>query len=144
MAKKLANNYRLYIQSTTAGTYNEIKGQGNLSIARQAGTIDLTSKSDAPYGLSAPGLRTVTVSCAVIPDLPDATGYTRAETLSNDPTTPSELYQIRKAPYATPGDVVFQAAMYTNISSTNLNQNEGVAVSIELSLAAAPTVDTLA
>lgn len=142
MAKKLGNNYRLFVQSATVGTFNEIKGQGNLKIARQTGSIDLSTKSDAPYGLAAPSSKAVTVTCAILPDLPDANGYTRVETISNDPLTPAELYQIRKAPFAT-GDVVFAASMYSTLSDTDFDLNAGVGTSLSLSLAAVPTVDTL-
>lgn len=145
MAKKLGNNYRLYVKAASpATTFGEVKGQGNLAITRQAGTIDLSSKSDAPYGMSAPGLRSVSISCACLPDLPDTAGYGRVETLSTDPTTPAEVYQIRKAPFADPADVVFEASMYSNISTTSMNMNEGTGVSIDLTLAAAPTKDQLA
>lgn len=145
MAKGLANNYRLWIESTTPGTYNEIKGQGNLKISRSAGSIDLSSKSDYPYGLSAPGLRTVSIALDIKPDLPDATGYTRCETLcSANPQAPFNI-QIRKGGSGgASGDVVFAASMYGNLSATDMSENGPLAVTLDLTLAAAPTTDALA
>ena len=57
MAKKLGNDYRLWIESATPGTFNEIKGGTSLKINRQASTIDTSTKDDFPYGTQAPGLK---------------------------------------------------------------------------------------
>ena len=94
MGKKLGNDYRLWIESAVAGTYNEIKGQTSLKINRQAGSIDTSTKDDYPYGTQAPGLKTLTIDAEVYPNLPDANGYTRLETLSKG-SAPVK-FQIRK------------------------------------------------
>ena len=44
MAKRLGNDFLLWIESTTPGTYNLVKGQQSLSISRDAGSIDTTTK----------------------------------------------------------------------------------------------------
>lgn len=138
--KKLGNDYRLYVQSTTAGTYNEPKGQGNLSIGRGKAFNSSATKDQGGVDTQTPGLRTISIKQDLVPDLPDANGYTRMETL--DKSNATELYQVRKAPFAT-GDVVFECSMYTALDNTDFNQGSNVAVGVTLQPAAQPTVDAL-
>jgi hypothetical protein len=145
MAKGLGNNYLVWVESITPGTYNLIKGQQGATISRSSSSIDLGSKDDNGYAASAPGLRTLTISLTVLPNLPDSTGYTRLETLCNaSPQAPFNI-QIRKggATGAT-GDVVFAGSVYGNLDSTGFDQNAGVPVGITFTAAGAPTADTLA
>ena len=145
MAKKLGNDFLLWIESTTPGTYNLVKGQQALSISRDAGSIDTTTKDESGYGTSAPGLKSLKLSLDIIPNLPDATGYTRLETLASAaPAVPFNI-QVRKggATGAT-ADAVFAGSVYGNISSTEFGQNDAVKAKVEFSAAAAPTTDVLA
>lgn len=145
MAKKLGNDYLLWVESDTAGTFNIVKGQQTLSISRDAGSIDTTSKDESGYGTSAPGLKSLKLSLDTIPNLPDATGYTRLETLCNAaPAVPFNV-QVRKGGQ-TGGlaDVVFAGSVYGNIASSEFGQNDAVKAKIEFSAAAAPTTDKLA
>jgi predicted secreted protein len=142
----LGHNYFLWIESVTPGTYNFVKGQRGFTINRTAGSVDLSSKDDGSYGSSAPGLRSWSISGSVVPNLPDATGFTRLETLSNaSPQVPFNI-QLRKgaASGATPGDVVFAGSVYANLSSTGFDQDGPVVVSVEMSGVGAPTTDALA
>jgi len=144
MAKKLGNDYLVWVESSTAGTYALVKGQQTVSISRDAASIDTTTKDDAGYGTSAPGLKSLKLSLDTIPNLPDASGYTRLETLCNaSPQAPFNI-QIRKGG-ATGGtsDVVFAGSVYGNISSTEFGQNDAVKAKVEFSAAAAPTTDIL-
>ena len=145
MAKGIGNNFYLWIESSTPGTYNLLKGQGDLKISRSSSSIDLSSKDNFPYALSAPGLRTLTMTCDIKPDLPDANGYTRLETLcAASPQAPFNV-QVRKGGLTgASGDVVFAASMYGTLTGSNFDQNAPVSVSLELTLASAPTTDTLA
>jgi hypothetical protein len=145
VAKGLGNNYYLYVESTTPGTYTLIKGQGDLKVSRSSSSVDLSSKADFPYALSAPGLRNVSITCDIKPDLPDANGYTRLETLcAASPQAPFNV-QIRKGGLTgAAGDVIFQASMYGTITETSMGQNAALTVSLELTLAGAPTTDVLA
>lgn len=144
MAKKLGNDYLAWVESSTAGTYNLVKGQQSISISRDAGSIDTTTKDDSGYGTSAPGLKSLKLSLDTIPNLPDAQGYTRLESLCNaTPQVPFNL-QIRKGgPLATTTDAVFTGLVYGNISSTEFGQNDAVKAKVEFSAAAAPTIDVL-
>lgn len=143
MAKKLGNDYRLWIESATAGTFNEIKGQTTLKISRQAGSIDTSTKDDFPYGTQAPGLKTLTVDVELYPNLPDATGYTRFETLSQGSAPVN--FQVRKGGSAgAAGDVVFEASMYIGNFDTDMSKNDVLKVTAQLTLAAAPETDVLA
>lgn len=143
MAKKLGNDYRLWIESATAGTYNEIKGQTALKINRQASSIDTSTKDDYPYGTQAPGLKTLTIDVELFPNLPDANGFTRFETLAAG--TAAVNFQIRKGGSAgASGDVVFAASMYIGNLDTDFGKNDVVKSTAQLSLATAPTTDALA
>jgi predicted secreted protein len=145
MAKKLGNDYRLWIESAEAGTYNEIKGQTTLRISRQTGQIDTSTKDDYPYGTQAPGLKSLTIDCEFFPNLPDATGYTVLEATANAPTTTAKGFQIRKGGSAgASGDVVFEADMYIGNFDTDFSKNDVVKCTCQLTLATAPTADELA
>lgn len=139
MGKKLGNNYRLYVND--GGTFYEPKGQGNLTINRGQGFFSTGTKDTGSYDTQAPQLKTLGISLAMIPDLPDANGFTRMETL--DATIATETYQVRKSPF-TADDVVFECVMYTSMGNTDMPQNAPVGASVTLTAAEAPTVDTLA
>lgn len=143
--KKLGRDYRLWVESATPGTYNEIKGNQELSIQRDGGTIDTSTKSDFPYGSAAPGGRSVTVQAGFVPDLPDANGYTRFMTQANAAVSTPINLQIRKGGSSggTP-DVVFECAMYASQINDDFGQGGPVSSSWTLVNAAPPTVDTLA
>ena len=140
MAKKLGNNYRLRI-GDGAGTevFTEIAGQQDLSISRNAASIDTSTKDDFPYGTQAAGLRTASISFSLIPSLPDALGYAALETAasSTDPVN----YQIVDT--ANADAVVWEASMYIGDFNTSFGQNDSVKATGTLTLAAAPTTDSL-
>lgn len=142
MAKKLGSNYRLFVQSVTPGTFNQPLGQGNLTRSDSPTFFPTSTKETGVYGTQAPGKRATTLSQQLIPDLPDANGYTRMETLGK--TQATEVYQIRKAPFDDEDDVVFEALCYTTIDTTAYDMDAAVGVSVTLTLAEAPTIDTLA
>lgn len=142
MPKLLGNNYRLYIESATAGTYNEIRGQQTLRVSRQAAVIDTSTKDDGNYGTQAPGQRSLTIDCEFLPNLPDTNGYGRLETRANANPQVATNFQIRKAPYAT-GDSVFQASMWIGNFDTDYPRNEAVKCTCQLTLESAPTTDAL-
>lgn len=140
MAKKLGSNYRLFVQSTTAGTFNQPAGQGNLSIQRSKAFSSSATKDAEGVDTQTPGLRSISIKQEITPDLPDANGYTRMETL--DQSNVEEVYQVRKKPFAA-GDVVFQCSMYTALDNSDFNQGDSVKVGVTLQPAAQPTVDAL-
>lgn len=140
MAKKLGNDYRLFVQSSTAGTFNQPAGQGNLTRDGGKAFQSNATKDQEGVDTQSPGLRTISLKQELIPDLPDANGYTRMETL--DKSNTAEIYQIRKKPFAT-GDVVFECSMHTNLDNQAYNQGESVKVGLTLVPAAQPTVDAL-
>lgn len=146
MAKKLGNDYRIWLESATPGTYAEIKGNQDLSVNREGGTIDTSTKDDFPYASQAAGARAVTIQATFIPDLPDATGYTRLMTLANALVNTPFNIQVRKggASGVTPGDVVFACSVYATTNNNSLGQNAPVGASITFVAAAAPTTDLLA
>jgi hypothetical protein len=146
MAKKLGNDYRLWIESAVPGTYNMIAGQQDLAINQSGGTIDTSTKDDFPYGTAGPGLRAISIPYALIPNLPDANGFTRLETLSNAAVATPFNIQIRKGGSAgvTPGDVVFACSCYNTDFNISHGQNDAVKATGTLVAAAAPTTNALA
>lgn len=146
MAVKLANDYRLWIESTTPGTYNIIAGQQDLSVSRQGQTIDISSKDDFPYAAQAAGARNLNITLSGVASLPDATGYTRLETLANALTATPFNIQIRKGGTAGNGttDVVFAGSVYATDLSNPMSRNDAVKYNVTLVAAAAPTTDALA
>ncbi len=144
MGKKLGNDYRLWIESATPGTYNEIKGQQGLTVNRSSGLIDTSSKDDGSYGTQAPALKSLTINCEFYPNLPDANGYTRLETQANTAPSPTVNFQIRKnGSSGTDSDKVFAASMYIGDFNSEFGKNDVVKASCVLSLASAPTTDAL-
>jgi predicted secreted protein len=139
MAKSLGNTHRLWVESTTPGTYHEVKGQTTLSISRQGNQIDTTTKDDGAYGTSMSGTKALTITAGFIPDLPDANGIVRLFTLAvANPSAPFNV-QIRDTASA----IKFLGSVNAiNFDETaDLNSPRGV--SITLGAAAAPTTDLL-
>jgi predicted secreted protein len=146
MAVILANDYRLWIESATPGTYSMIAGQQDLAINRNGQTIDISSKDDFPYAAQAAGARTLNISLSGVANLPDANGYTRLETLANSLVATPFNVQVRKggSSGADPADVVFEGSVYATDFSNPMSRNDAVKYSVTLVAAAAPTTDVLA
>lgn len=144
MAKKLGNDYRLWIESATPGTYNEIKGNSTLKTSRQTGLVDTSTKDDFPYGTQSPGLKSLTIDAEIYPNLPDANGYTLLETTANASTTTAKKFQIRKGGSGgLTGDAIFEASMFIGNFDSDYSKNDVVKCTFQLTLAAPPTVDAL-
>lgn len=142
MAKLLGNNYRLWIESATTGTYNMITGQQSLSYTRKANTIDTAAKDDFPYATVSAGLFDISVSLDGIATLPDANGFTLAET--NFKSQTAKNFQIRKGGSSgTSGDAVWTASCNILDMSIDYGQNEGAKYKLELGIASAPSTDAL-
>jgi hypothetical protein len=138
--KKLGNSFRICIgdSATPTEVFTEIKGQQDLSISRQGATIDTSTKGDFPYGTQAPGLRTLSISIALIPDLPDALGYTAFETWAQAASATPKNFQIKDG-----STIVFEGAMYATDFNTSFGQNDAVKATCTLVAASAPTTDAL-
>jgi predicted secreted protein len=140
LAKKLGNAYRLFI-GDGAGTevFSEIAGQQDLSITRNAATIDTSTKDNFPYATQAPGLRTLSIAFNLIPDLPDANGYTAMETAALATDATAVNFQVK-----TGSTVVFEGSLYITDLNTSFGQNDSVKATGTLVAADAPTTDELA
>jgi predicted secreted protein len=133
------NEYRLRIESTTPGTYNEIAGQQGLTKSGSTNLIDVSTKASGAYALQRVGKRNVTITCEGLADLPDANGYTRLETRANQAIQAPTMFRIVKLP----STVVFEASMYIGNFEGEFPQDGNVPYSFTLTLAAAPVTDTL-
>jgi hypothetical protein len=144
MARKYGNDYHLWIDNGS-GTYNRVKGQTSSSVTRNGAVIDISAKEDFPYAAQGPGLRALSIAIEIIPDLPDANGYTRMETVANAVTPVPVNIQIRKNGVSGTGtDVVFQGPIYITDFNTDYAQNGALKVNATLVASSAPTVDVLA
>ena len=142
--KKLGSDNMVWIESATPGTYNLILGQGDCTINRASSDIDLTTKDDADYGTGAPGPRKLSIDLNIIPKLPDATGFTRLETLAQASPRAAFNIQIRKnGSSGVSGDALFTGSVYANLDSTTLPQGGAVGVKCTFTAAAAPVLDVL-
>lgn len=143
MSVLLGNQYLAFIESATPGTFNVIKGQGTFGDNRSQAKIDTSSKETTGYSTGAYGNVDWSGDLDIRVQLPDVTGYQRLETLCNS-NTPFG-FQIRKGGAAgMVADAIFAAQVYGSITSRNFNKDGTVEVKVSFSLAAAPTVDTLA
>ena len=145
MGKKLGSDYRLWIESAVAGTYNEVKGQQGLTINRASGIIDTSSKDDGAYGTTAPAQKSVTIDVEIYPNLPDANGYDRLATRAlASPQLPTK-FQVRKGGSAgVTGDTVWEASHYVGNFNTEFPKNDVVKCSFQLTLETTPVTDLLA
>ncbi|GAA3254545.1 hypothetical protein GCM10020258_12360 [Sphingomonas yabuuchiae] len=141
MGKKLGSDYRLFVRAADGTAFNQPAGQANLTINRSKGFSSSATKDAEGVDTQTPGLRTISIKQDIVPDLPDATGYTRLETL--DKSNAAEVIQVRKKPFAT-SDVVFECSMYTALDNSDFEQGSSVKASLTFQPAAQPTVDTLA
>ncbi len=140
MAKKLGNDYRLFIgDGGGPETFTEIAGQQDLSVSRQSAQIDTSTKDNFPYATSAPGLKTLSIPFNLIPNLPDADGYGELETQALSATPAPVNFQIK-----TGSTIVFECAMYITDFNTSFAQNDAVKATGTLVAADAPTTDALA
>jgi len=143
MAVLLGNNYLLWVESAVAGTFAALKGQGSYSESRSQPKIDTSGKETTGYTTGAYGNIGYEGSLDLRVNLPDA-AYTRLETIANVPGTPVNIQLRAKGMAGVSADAIFAASVYPSISSRNFNKDGTVDVKVSLSLAAAPTVDTLA
>jgi hypothetical protein len=141
MPKSKGNDQRVYIDSATPGTFTQIAGQTGHTINRSAQQIDTTTKDDGNYGTSMPGNRALSLSLSVIPNLPDTLGLERLWTVANANPQVPVLFEVRRAPYATPGDIIFKCSMFVGDLGSASNLNQATESTITLLAAAAPTVD---
>lgn len=143
MAIKLGNNFRLFIESATPGTYNQIAGQRDLEVSGSQSFEDASSKDTGQYAVKIPQQREVTISLDIVPNFPDANGYGRLQAVANASVTEAVGIEIREAPYASPADVRFRAKMFVGNFSKPIPMNGVYTASASFSLAEAPTIDQL-
>jgi hypothetical protein len=140
VGKKLGNDYRLFIgDGAGSEVFSEIAGQQDLSVTRSGNAIDTSTKDNFPYATQAPGLRTLSIACSLIPDLPDASGYGALETAALATSPAPVNFQIK-----TGSTVVFLGSMYITDFNTSFGQNDSVKSTFTLVAADAPTTDALA
>jgi len=137
MANRLGDDYKIYVESTTAGAFNVLEGQSSLSISSPQDLIDQTAKGDT-YKLRQPGRPDRTISAGGGLRLPDTTGVGRAYDLYVART--AARYQIRRTPFSG-SDIVFDASMWTSNLERDLGDQQNATWSLQLTLNTAPTVD---
>lgn len=143
MATRLGADVRLWVESTTPGTYNEVKGQQDLSFAMTASETNTTTKSTYPYATAQGGLISVTITANGIADLPDANGIERLFDMLKAGTAVG--IQLRKDGSAgtDPADVLWECSMMVGELPNEAPLDGVVTYSLKLVPAAAPTVNDL-
>jgi hypothetical protein len=140
MPKLSANNYRVFIESATTGSFNVVAGQISHTIDRgevsystvdKASTVEVTERA----------MRNYAMSMEYRPDLPDANGHARLETIYASGA--SAGVQVRKSPFAS-GDVVFACIMRVASMGASSPLNDVHATTVSLTPTAAPSTDLLA
>jgi hypothetical protein len=130
------DDHSVFIEAATAGQFNKIKGQRELSHSFAMGTYSQSTK-DSPVEINGAAGVTHGITFAFMPDLPDANGATRLKTLAS--TRATTRIQIRNAADV----VVFDCVMRITGFNTDYPFRDGVGVQATLVPAAAPTVDLL-
>lgn len=145
MAKGIGNDYFLWVESATPGTYYMPKGQQTFQRSGTSDKVDTTSKDSGGYKTGRFTFKDWNGKVDILPDLPDANGYTRLETLVlASPQVPFNI-QLRKGGVAgASGDVVFQASVTGSMTQQDASQNAPLKVSFEFMLNGAPTTDAMA
>lgn len=137
MPKLSANDYRVRVDSATPGTFTEVAGQISVTVDRgevsfstidKASTVEVTGRAMRTYGLS----------LEYRPDLPDASGHGRLETIF----TSGAATNIQVVKIGTP-TVVFQCAMRVSAMNTGTPINDVNSVNVTFVPTAAPTTDAL-
>ncbi|MEG3144218.1 hypothetical protein U1839_06085 [Sphingomonas sp. RT2P30] len=145
MTKGIGNDYFLWVETATPDTYAMPKGQQTFQRSGTPDKVDTTSKDSGGYKTSRFTFKDWNGKVDILPDLPDAAGYTRLETLVLAyPQVPFKI-QIRKGGTAgTTGDVVFQALVTGAMTQQDASFNTPLKSSFEFMLSTAPTVDAMA
>lgn len=133
------DNYKLFVEGSTAGTLALLKGQRELSHDTALGNFSRSTK-DSKTDIFGSGSIGHTVTVAYLPDLPDADGATRIHTRATAHDT--MRIQIREAPFAA-DDVVFDCVMIASGYNTAYPFRDATGKQLTLVPAAAPTVNLL-
>lgn len=143
MAKTLGPEIRLWVKAASGETYGMLKGETTLKFSEQSTGVPVGTKDDWPDDPELPGARKITITVEAIPDLPDATGYTRLETVAASRLPVSIQLRSGGMTGADPDDVVFEAPMNVLNRDTDMNRGEAVKASFTLTLAGAVVTNAL-
>jgi hypothetical protein len=137
----LGNDYLGWIETATPDTFVALLGQGTLTENRSQSSIDTSDKTTQGYNTGDYGNITLKHQLDLNINLPDA-GYTRLETLANSRTV--FVWQVRRGGLdGTSDDAIFAAPVKASIQSRTFPKDGVVSAKIDLSLAGAPTIDTI-
>jgi hypothetical protein len=143
MARKLGQNYRLYVGSgASPEVFSVLAGQRSLTRDESTPLIDQSSKETGQYALQTPGRKALTLTVEGILDLPDANGIERLKTASNaDPLVPVAI-QIQDTSVS-PNAVVFECEMYPGNFNMGADDQDNATYSFSLTAESAPSTDDL-
>ena len=137
MPKLSANDYRLRVDSATPGTFTEVAGQISVNVDRGEVPYAITDKAST-VEITARAVRTYIVNLEYRPDLPDASGHGRLETIF----TSGAATNIQVIKIGTP-TVVFQCQMRISVMNTGSPINDVNSINVTFVPTAAPTTDAL-
>ena len=140
MAIKIGNDYNVWVSATIGGTYARVAGQQDGSLGGTRQTADASHKTSGGVALKIPGLIDFPIDLAFVADLPDANGYTVAETAFKN-GTPIGVSVRKGGPTATASDDVFKCLMYVTGLSVDFALNGAVGGSMKFEPAEAPVTN---
>ncbi|WCT78879.1 phage tail tube protein [Novosphingobium humi] len=120
----------------SGSTFIPIAGEQKASRKGSSDSIDTTSKDDGNYKTNGFGQKSITISVNGITKLPDP-GYSRLYEVQKQAVPVEEFQLVNELT----GEVFFQAKMSVGNFSDDYDQRNGASWSIDLALAAAPTID---
>lgn len=137
MAILSGNEYRVHLQSATAGTFNAFAGQRGASKTSSRPTFSKASKSST-VDIQGVGTRQFTITMEGVLTLPDSNGFTRAETLYAAGT--AEKIKVINGNGS--GTDVFEGSVHISKLDVSPPFNGEVTYSMEFVPAADPVTDT--
>ena len=136
---QLGKNIRAQVGVGATPTYTNVNGEQSIAFKTSPDKIDASSKDDGDYKISFYGQMDIAITItgkAKLPDTALAAVETARKTLGG--TVPVQLVDTSSA-----NAVKFAAVCSVGAFQVDYSDKDAVSYSIELSLAAAPTTDSL-
>lgn len=141
MARELGRFFKVYVgDGASPEVFTAIAGQEGLDRNAATNLIDQSNKSDNPYAVQAPGRTTLTVSISGKRIIPDAAGLERVYSQFKAQAA-TNFRVVNEEP--SPDLTVLEGSFYISSFSQGDADEDNATYSFDLTVASAPTTDTL-